>query len=519
MMPMKGLFVFFICILLYSPSTHAFGRKNRYAGVSRTEVELMTKVLTCLKTKDTVSYYNLFPPFDTLWNMVNHSADPSPEAQQELTQLKEHPTVLIDLDPYYNHAIMGRFAYVLGKGQDSGINWKGIVMQRFELQKQGITRGMEGLQRIAPDRFKGYMFVRDMLSSTTYCITITEIQKIKESFFGGQVLNIIAANDIDQYIAKEAYERKNPSQPKKTAEQNKKDAVQNDTKLSKKDSLDGVDVTSDSFIIAKYLEDSAKEANAKKTTANSDDVIPKMPTDTAKIRRDKILLSSPSADDDAKKKRLQVVDRRLYKGKFDDEIPVELYVRYMKDINGKVSGWDGLYKFGDMEKYVKLEITKPEEKWIMEEPVGILELELNGKIYTGSWTSGENQTGYDVELSQKELPEKKIEQFDRILETGTWGKTDKQKIKEKDNAAEKKDGDDKKDKLQNPEKPEKKDSPADTEDDKKAKKEKKKAEKKKNRADDDEVKNKKKEKTEKKDDADKDDDQEKKDPKKEDEEE
>ena len=483
---MKGLFVFLIFILLNSIPADAIGGKHKYSGLPRTEVELMDRVLECLKNKDTISYFNLFPPFDTLWGMVNHNADQSPEAIKELNQLKEHPTVLIDLDPYYNHAIIGRFAQALGKGEDSGLNWKGIIMQRFELQKQGITRGMEGLQRIAPERFKGYLFVRDMLSSTTYCITITEIQKIKGFYFGGQVLNVLEASDIDQYLAREAAERKHVAKIKQQSDDRQKNDTVKKVKISAITMAASIDTTSDSFIIARYLADSTREALTKGATTKDGDTIPQLPVDTAKIRRDKLLLSSPSADDDPSKMRHEVVDRRFYKGKLDDEIPIELYVRYMKDVKGKVSGWDGLYKFGDMQQYIKLDITKPDDKWLFEEPAGTMELELSGKTYTGSWTSGENLTGYDAELTQKEISQKKIETLDKILENGSWGKTDKQKIIEKANKPAKKaeasDKDKAKEEGTDTDKEDKKKESAD----KKDKKDKKKADTEKKRKDDDE---------------------------------
>lgn len=373
----------------------------------------MNKVLECLRDRDTFSYYNLFPPFDSLWKMVTHNPDQSPETQKELNKLRDHPTVLLDLDPYYNHAIIGRFVQALKKGEDSGIQWKGIVSQRFELQKQELSRGMEGLQHIVPERFKGFLFVRDMLSSTTYCITISEIQKINGFYCGGQVLNVLEASDIDQYLKREREERRYLAKLARIAELQKVDSVKADSTrgMSSADSVKA---------------DSTKAAIAKAAA-------PAKPTDTLKAKRD-LLLNVGPAEDDTNRQRREVVDRKYYKGKFDDEIPVELYVRYMKDVGSKVTKyWDALYKFGDMSEYVKMDVSKNEEsKWLFEEPIASMELELNGKIYTGSWTNGENQTGYDAELSQKEISQKKIMELDKILENGLWGKTNEQKIAEKD---------------------------------------------------------------------------------------
>jgi len=50
------------------------------------------------------------------------------------------------------------------------------------------------------------MFVRDLLGRLTFCITITEIQKIDGYFFGGQITNILQASNIEEYLLKERKE-------------------------------------------------------------------------------------------------------------------------------------------------------------------------------------------------------------------------------------------------------------------------------------------------------------------------
>ena len=415
---MKKLFILCVCLLCYFGMAQARWHRHKFDGSPQTEEELMNKVLDCLRSKDTVSYYYLFPPFDTLWKMVLHNPDTSREARSELYKLREHPTVLIDLDPYYNHGIIGNFVRTLKKGEDSGVQWPGVVMQRFELQKQGIGRGMEGLELVAPERFKGYLFVRDMLSSTTFCITLTEIQKVNGRFVGGQVLNVLEASDIDQYLAKENAERKYLAHLQMLAERG----------------------ASDSALAAETKKDTTKVDS----TLMADVSQPTLPTfDSIKKKRALLLSVSPGGDDDSIRLRREVVDRKYYKGKFDEDIPVELYVRYMRDLKDKVTKyWDALYKFGDMSEYVKLDVSKTQDdKWLFEEPVASMELELNNRVYTGSWTNGTSQTGYDAELSQKEISQKKIEELDRILENGAWGKTDQQKILEKKDTVEKAEGD------------------------------------------------------------------------------
>jgi hypothetical protein len=256
---------------------------------------------------------------------------------------------------------------VLNKGEDSGINWKGISILRYELQMEATTRELAGYSRISPERFKGYLFVRDAMSRQTFCITIKEIQKINGYFYGGQVINILEAASIDQFMKKEQKEREYFEW------------------LANHPMVDTPKV--DSAKIA-----AAADAGVKKGG-----------------------LSANSIDDDASKIRKEVVDRKYYEGKFDDEIPVKLYVRYMRDVKtNKIAAYDGLYKFGDQKAYVRLDITRtPEGKWTMEDdpPVGTLELVLKDKIYTGTWSNNENGAGYDAVLKQADLPQKKMEEL------------------------------------------------------------------------------------------------------------
>jgi hypothetical protein len=387
---------YFLVLLLLFLSVHA-SAKHKYRGLPRTEVGLMNNVIGCLQYKDTVDYYYLFPPFDTLWQMVMHNPDRSPEAVRALNELKEHPTSILEFDPYYNRSIMDRFFNVLKKGEDSGIHWDQIVLQRYELNREVITqRRLVGYDVICPERFKGYIFVRDLLGRLTFCITITEIQKIQGYFFGGQLVNILEASTIDEYLYKEREEKKYFD-----------------------------------WLAKVHVSDSIRDDSLKKGLIDTELV----KNDTPVVVKKPNVLAITSSDEDSAKTRKEVVDRKYYEGKFDEEIPVKLFVRYMKDLRtGVVSYYDGLYKFGDQVDYVKLNITRtPDGKWNMEDdpPVGTLELELKDKTYTGSWTNNENQTGYDVVLKQTVIPQKKLELLDKMLETGVVGSADEQAIPEK----------------------------------------------------------------------------------------
>jgi hypothetical protein len=347
----------------------------------RTEGELVNGLVSCLQVKDTGRYISLFPTFDTLWHMVMHNPDQSPEAQKELAMLKEHPQALIEFDPRYNYDIVERFGRVLSKGEDSGIMWTSTVLQRFELHKDVITRNLQGYDRIAPERFKGYIFLRDLLGRRTFCLTVVEIQKLNGHFFGGQLQNILEASDIDIFLKKEEQER------------NYYDWLATHPDTTKADTAN----------IAGGAAKNDTAANVKKKVTD---------------------------DDDDSKRRKEVVDRKYYEGLFDNEIPVKLYVRYMKELGNTALFYDGLYKFGDNRKYLKLEITINDEgKWIMEDeaPLGVMELVFKNKAYTGSWSNSDDN-GYDVVLKETSLPQAKMEAFDRILDQGASPRLDDDKF-------------------------------------------------------------------------------------------
>ncbi len=345
----------------------------------KTEGELMYKLVGCLQHKDTAGYYDLFPPFDTLWSMVMHNTDKSPQTQKELNNLKEKPQVLIEFDPLYNKSIIGGFCHVLSKGEDSGIQWNRVTMARYELRKQDPTRALIGYDHIAPERFHGYMFVTDVFNRVMFCVSVTEIQKIKGQFFGGQLVNVLQAKSIDEFRRKELEEQ-----------------AWLEWKAAHPDT-----VSVDSIAVADSL--------AAADTADKGSLLLKKQED-------------PEEDE----MRKEVVDRKYYEGLMDNEIPIKLYVRYMKPIPGKPQQYDGLYKLGENKRYLKLEITQNKEgKWIIEDETaqGLMELTLTGRNYVGAWTNAE-ENGFDVELHQTGTPKGKIETLDAVLDRGRSGRID-----------------------------------------------------------------------------------------------
>jgi hypothetical protein len=359
----------------------------------------MQKLLGTMSRRDTAAYFALFPPFDTLWSMVMRNNSKDPAVQQELNNLRQHPQTLIEFDPLYNHDIINRFANVLAKGEDSGITWRYVVMARYQLYKQEPSKAFIGLDHIMPERFYGYMFLSDGFNRTMFCVSVSEIQKIKGQFFGGQVLNILQASSLDEFRMKEQRE---------------------------KEWFAWAAANPDSVYIKKTVKDTTADAD----TTGEDDPLA--------LSRD---------EDEEGNMRKNVVDRKYYEGLMDKEIPIRMYVRYMKPIPGRPQQFDGLYKLGENKKYLRLEITRTEDgRWIIEDENfwGTMELKLTGRTYTGGWTNAD-ENGFDVEMTQKGTVKGKIETLDAILDQGRSGRVDETQFEEEEAAEkEKANGGDKK---------------------------------------------------------------------------
>lgn len=378
--------VLLLCLLIIMSVQQSYAQfwKRKAPAWPRSETELANKLVECLARKDTAAYYDLFPPFDTLWNLVLHNPDKSPEAQRDLGRMKEHPQILVEFDPLYNKSIIGRYAHILQKGEDSGVVWNNILMARFQLHQVEVSSVLRGFERIAPERFNGYLFVSDAYNRRLFCISVQEIQKIGNRFFGGQFINILEASTIEEFNKREQEEQRYfdwiATHP---------DTVKVDTAMA--DSA-GADTTADPLLLTR----------------------------------------SDVEDDDDVEMRHEVVDRKYYEGLMDNEIPIRLYVRYMRPIAGKPRQYDGLYKLGDKRRYLRLDITRDKDgKWLIEDETatGLLELMLNGNTYTGAWTNADDN-GYDVVLTQTALPEGKMELLDRIIDQGASGKVDEARFEE-----------------------------------------------------------------------------------------
>ncbi len=372
------VFVLLLTVVFTNSGSAQFGRHKKPSWPN-TEGEMVHKLAQCLHDKDSVAYYHLFPPFDTLWHMVIHNSSRNPEVLAQLNKLKEHPQSLIEFDPMYNRSIMSNFFKVLEKGQDSGLRWSSSVVARYELHKQfNVHKSLIGFEQIAPERFSGFIFIRDKFNRATYCMSVGEVQKIKGKFFGGQVYDILEASTVDEFYKMQTAEIKYLEWR----------ATHPDTIAAQKDSIDSVSAAI-----------MAKNPLMLDVAGDYDD------------------------DDDNEIEDLQVVDRKYYEGLMDNKIPIKLYIRYMRDFPGKPHQYDGLYKLDENKTYLRIFIRRDEKgNWLFEDELalGTMELTLKGDTYTGSWANA-NDNGYTVEVKETGTPEGKIEHLDRILDVGISG--------------------------------------------------------------------------------------------------
>lgn len=336
-------------LLLFSLQLTARDRGKK----SPTEQDMVSNIVSCLKAKDPYAYTKLFPPSDSMALWIVQSADQQSKLYAEMLNQLQHPEIGMHADSMIDALAQKGFDSVITKGENMGLHWNAIVQVRYELVKMKETRDAV-YEKIAPTRFLGFIFFRDMLTRKTYGVSVNDIMQIRGEWYGGQIKGLFLASTTDEYLAA----------------------------LKKK---------------------KKKNADSLKTAAATD-----------------------SAEAQTPGKHKLIVARKFYAGMFDNQIPVQLYIRYLKGNCPEITCiWEAFYKFGDQDDYIKLDVSKNADgKWIFTEnpPQGIMELTLDKDKYTGTWISSDNQTGYDVKLSEIPATPKKIERMDEVFEKELFSK-------------------------------------------------------------------------------------------------
>ncbi|MEO6830925.1 MAG: hypothetical protein ABI378_01730 [Chitinophagaceae bacterium] len=331
----------------------SFSKKKKEPIKGNTEKGFINKLEGCLANKDAYCYISLWPDMDTLSKTILEYADKSsPEYKQMLT-LQDNPVELMHVDSVFKANLKKSFDDLIADGEGKGIHWETIIPQRYELIKLRETRNTLN-EKLAPTRFVGYLFFGDLNSGRSYALQVGEILQIKNEWYGGRLGEVFEGTTRDEW------------------EQARKQAIE-DRKHPKP--------TSDSATI----------------------IVPEAEQEAA-----------------AAKPLRQIVDRKFYAGMFDNDIPVTLYIRSLRgDCPGGVCAWEAIYKFGDQDGVIPLEVTKSEDgKWHFTEiPANaVMELSLKEGVLTGTWLSADDQTGYDVKLTELPASAKKTERLDRLLE-------------------------------------------------------------------------------------------------------
>lgn len=324
------------------------------AAQAPTEADLVRRIVASFVRADSMSYAAVFPSADSLVAISLRLAGSETEQYREARALQSDP-----LRKEQQDSLIRRNAYVLhnfiyARGLGLGIHWSDVLMNRYELQ--ALPQSTDpGIQAISPERFVGYVFLEDMQTRRFYTIALSDIRKMGGKWYGGEANYIFEARDRDEFHVK--------------------------LKADKKRILKGL---ADSALITHRSPSDSTDENAE-------------------------------PDD----KRKQIVDRKYYSGWLDDDIPIKLYIRYIKgDCPGGVCSYDAMIRFED-ESFVMYEASRNKEgKWtfIEESSGGVLELELKGTDFSGSFYASADRVDYDAKLKEKNLTKKKLELLDAIMD-------------------------------------------------------------------------------------------------------
>jgi hypothetical protein len=316
-----------------------------------TEQGLINRLQGCLAAKDAYCYIDLWPDLDTLTKLVMMYSDSSSADFREAMMIQDQPVKMMHADSVFKAMIKASFDSVIAGGDDLGVHWESIVPVRYELIKVRETRN-KLYEKLAPTRFNGYIFFADMISRRSFGVMAGDIMQVNGEWYGGRLRGLYEAATRDEW--EEAH-----------------------------------------YLAKKQKKDSAAKGAPKEAISTE--------------QEQEINTNAPEV----------IADRKFYSGMFDNEIPVQLYVRSLKGgCPAGICSWEAIYKFGDQDDFIRLTVTRSDDgKWLMvEQPeAGSMELELKKGVFTGSWSSADGQTGYDVKFTEVPAAPKKIKRLDDIF--------------------------------------------------------------------------------------------------------
>ncbi len=327
--------LFFLCCFWAIAS---FAQKK---SVALPEKVYINQLAMALAKRQPAQYTALMPPAEVL---------------DDLTPVL--PKLLQPLEP--DAAEVAEYGYATALSRNAGrwyqqvqdesdtmlLRWPLLQLARYELVRQSRATDAT-LEKLVPDRYKGYVFFSDPTRRKTFCLLVRGLFVYKGSFYGGALGHVYPAETVVDYEAH--YE-----------------AAQRAAAKGQK------------YVAWKPEEKPEEAADAE----------------------------APVVEKDKKGSDKGVVGERLYyTGFFDGQIPIRLFVRgYKGDCKEGVCRWNAMMLVGDEDEWVGLSMLKKEGAWIFTElpNKATMELKPDQKMLTGNWNATDENTGYEVKLTEKD---------------------------------------------------------------------------------------------------------------------
>lgn len=325
-----------------------------------TEAALMDQLFRSLQYNDPEQFSDLFPGVDSLSAWVIQYADKQSVSYRKMQSVQHSPYYRMQYDSAIRKAAIENFTGFLKRAGKLRVYWNETLFMRYELEANRRGRGLL-TEKITSLRFLGYVFFKDQLTQKIYCFTVADILQVNGQWYGGELFHIFRAETKEQY--KVAF---------------------------------------------------AKEQKRLRLLAAGDST--QLALEVAEREDDEDMTDKPSA-------LKEVVQRKYYRGKFDNEIRVELYVRYIKGpCDDGVCSWEALFRYGDEDEFVKMTVAKtPEGHWVFTEELGSMELILNEEKYSGMYATSSDKTEYEVLLKEAPVKPKKLFLMDEMLDLELHG--------------------------------------------------------------------------------------------------
>jgi hypothetical protein len=257
-------------------------------------------------------------------------------------------------------ATVRRFQQLSASGTEMGMHWAHLRLARYQLVRQVRTRDSL-LEALVPERYQGYVFLFDPMLQKTFCMHIPDLFGFGGRLYGGAPIRVFPAETIP------AYER--------------------------------------------HVEAAARmEAKGKKYIAfTPPEVLEDEPTDSTEEEVAAVLPAPKGI----------VAERRYFTGFFDKEKPVELFIRgYRGDCADGICRWNAVIRVGNEADWAPMTLIKKKDAWVLTElpDVATMELKPTGSELTGTWTATDDETGYEVKLTEERPSNRLLSRLEEVMD-------------------------------------------------------------------------------------------------------